>query len=248
MTDTAVKQDLIRRAKLRLASGLIRVELKPEHENEALQLALDRYRQRASNSSIEQEIFIDFVTGQQEYKLPENVKFIRQIWRRGVSGTSTGTGANLDPFVMQQINTNLQLAGTGGLATYDFFMQYQEVVGRLFGRNIDWIFDKTSKVMTIIRNIVGTETVMVEVELERTDEDLILDPYAKLWLLNCTVAYMKLILGEAYQKFGNLAGPNGGVTLKGAELKTEAQAMLDKLDEELMNSVTDDRGYEFIIQ
>jgi hypothetical protein len=32
-----------------------------------------------------------------------------------------------------------------------------------------------------------------------------------------------------------LAGPSGGTTLNGSELKQEAQAMMDKLEEDLRN-------------
>jgi hypothetical protein len=52
-----------------------------------------------------------------------------------------------------------------------------------------------------------------------------------------------MIMGEARSKFQTLAGPQGGVTLNGSELKQEAQAEMEKLDEQLQNSVTDDEGY-----
>ena len=39
------------------------------------------------------------------------------------------------------------------------------------------------------------------------------------------------------EKFASIAGPQGGTTLNGAALKSEGQALLDKLDEEIKNYV-----------
>jgi hypothetical protein len=44
-------------------------------------------------------------------------------------------------------------------------------------------------------------------------------------------------VGEAREKFNTIAGPSGGTSLNGAALKTEAQAEMDKLEEDLKNYV-----------
>ena len=43
------------------------------------------------------------------------------------------------------------------------------------------------------------------------------------------------MLGEARSKFSTIAGPGGGTTLNGDTLKAEAQAEMEKLDQDLSN-------------
>jgi hypothetical protein len=43
------------------------------------------------------------------------------------------------------------------------------------------------------------------------------------------VANCKMIVGEAREKFGSIAGPQGGGTLNGAAMKSEAKVEMDAL-------------------
>ena len=47
------------------------------------------------------------------------------------------------------------------------------------------------------------------------------------------MAQAKFILGEARSKFSTIAGPQGGTSLNGDNLKSEAQAELEKLEQDL---------------
>ena len=47
------------------------------------------------------------------------------------------------------------------------------------------------------------------------------------------VANCKMIIGEAREKFGTIAGPQGGGTLNGTAMKAEAQTQMDGLIEQL---------------
>jgi hypothetical protein len=42
------------------------------------------------------------------------------------------------------------------------------------------------------------------------------------------VGAAKYIIGEAREKFGTIAGPQGGGTLNGTAMKSEGQAMMDR--------------------
>jgi hypothetical protein len=55
------------------------------------------------------------------------------------------------------------------------------------------------------------------------------------------------MLGEARSKFNTVAGPQGGTTLNGDSLKAEAQAEMDKLDQELATQIAGGKGYSFTI-
>ena len=56
-----------------------------------------------------------------------------------------------------------------------------------------------------------------------------------------------MIIGEAREKFGTIAGPNGGGTLNGAAMKAEAQAQMDKCIEELKLYVDASQPLTFVI-
>jgi hypothetical protein len=47
------------------------------------------------------------------------------------------------------------------------------------------------------------------------------------------VANCKYIIGEAREKFATLAGPQGGSSLNGTAMKSEAQVQMDGLIEQL---------------
>ena len=61
------------------------------------------------------------------------------------------------------------------------------------------------------------------------------------------VANCKMIIGEAREKFGTIAGPQGGGTLNGTAMKAEAQAQMDAKIEELKNYVDGSQPLTFVI-
>jgi hypothetical protein len=56
-----------------------------------------------------------------------------------------------------------------------------------------------------------------------------------------------MIIGEAREKFGTIAGPLGGGTLNGTAMKTEAQAQMDAKVLELVNYVDGSQPITFVI-
>jgi hypothetical protein len=50
-------------------------------------------------------------------------------------------------------------------------------------------------------------------------------------------SFAKRILGEAREKFTQIAGPQGGTGLNGSALKTEAQAEMDALEQQLKDYI-----------
>jgi GTPase involved in cell partitioning and DNA repair len=56
-----------------------------------------------------------------------------------------------------------------------------------------------------------------------------------------------MMLGQAREKFAQIAGPQGGSSLNGAALKTEAQAEIEKLTDDLMKLVPGGSGYGWVI-
>ena len=233
-----------------LGGGMVDVELDPVHYETALTKALTRFRQRSDNSVEESYVFMETVVDQNEYTLPNEVVEVRKIFRRSIGSRSGGGdgGTLFEPFNLAYTNTYL-LSSTnmGGLATYDFYSQYQELVGRMFGSFIEFKWNTTSKKLTLLQRPRADETLLLYVYNYRPDENILDDYLAKQWIKDYTLATCKFMLGEAREKFATIAGPQGGTSLNGASLKAEAQAEMEKLETEVQQAVPGGTGYGFII-
>jgi len=81
------------------------------------------------------------------------------------------------------------------------------------------------------------ESVLLWIYNTKPDQMIFNDPYAFPWLQEYAYSFAKRIVGEARSKFNSIAGPQGGTTLNGEALKSEAQAEMEKLEEELKTYV-----------
>jgi len=186
---------------------------------------------------------------QNVYTLPSEFINVRQLFRRTV-GLETGPSASsFDPFSSAILNTYLlNYNYAGGLATYDFYAQYIELAARMFGGYVIYTFNPVTKELRIVRDPKGSgEQVLIWADILRPEQQLLQDPGAGIWIGDWTLSQLKLILGEAREKFGTIAGPGGGTTLNGAALKSEGKAMQDQLLEDLKRFVDYSQPYSFII-
>ena len=251
MTDIVTqKQEIFDYVSAMLGGGMIDVELDPQHYEISLRTAFDKFRQRSDNSVEESYIFLDAVIDQNDYTLANEIVEVRKIFRRSIgSRTGGGDGGTLfEPFNLAYTNTYLLASSNmGGLATYNMFASYQELVGRMFGSFIEFKWNTTTKKLTLLQIPRAEETLLLYCYNYRPDSELMNDYLAKQWIKDYTLAKCKYMLGEARSKFATIAGPQGGSTLNGDALKQEAQAELDKLEEDLKLQVAGGMGYGFTI-
>ena len=244
------KQEIFDYVDAMLGGGMVDVELDPRHYEIALTSSLDKFRQRSDNSVEESYAFLETVIDQNEYTLDSNIVEVRQIFRRSIgSRTGGGDGGTMfEPFNLAYTNTYLlSSSNMGGLATYNLFASYQELVGRMFGSFIEFKWNTTTKKLTILQRPGAEEELLLYVYNYRPDSELFSDYLAKQWIKDYTLAKCKFMLGEARSKFATIAGPQGGSTLNGDALKAEATAEMEKLEEELKLQVAGGAGYGFTI-
>jgi hypothetical protein len=244
------KQQVFEYVKAMLGDGMIDVELDPIHYDTALERALGKYRQRGDSSVEESYMFLTLENNINTYTLPKEVINVRQIFRRSIgSRTGMGDGGTLfEPFNMAYTNTYLlSSSNMGGIATYEIFAQYQEMIGRIFGSFINYNYNQSTRKLTILQRPRAQEQVLLWTYNHRPDFTILEDIYAKQWIRDYTLANCKLMLGEAREKFAQIAGPQGGTSLNGTAMKTEAKEMITQLEAELMQQVTGGQGYTFII-
>ena len=233
-----------------LGEGMIDVELDPVHYDTALDRALSVFRQRSDNAVEESYMMLTLHEDQNDYILPKEVQQVRQVYRRSVGSRSGGGsgGTVFEPFNLAYTNTYL-LSSTnmGGLATYELFSQYQELIGKMFGSFINFSWQPQSRKMTIMQRPRSEESVLLWVYNIKPDFAIIEDTYAGQWIKDYTLANCKIMLGQAREKFASIAGPQGGTALNGAAMKSEGQTEIEKLTDDLVKLVPGGQGYAWVI-
>ena len=219
---------------------MVDVELDPIHYETALNRAIAVFKQRSDNAVEESFAYLTLEQDQNEYILSNEVVQVRDVFRRSI-GSRTGQGAGgslFEPFNLAYSNTYLlSSSNMGGLATYFAFASYQNLVGKMFGSFINFNFNPTTKKLTVMQRPRGEESVLIWMYNYRPDFNLFQDTYAGLWLRDYALAHCKIMLGEAREKFGQIAGPQGGASLNGTAMIGEAKEEMIKLEEDLKNYV-----------
>ena len=332
-TAESKRTEIVDYIRMRLADGIVDVELEKEHYEMAIKQALIKYRQRSANAVEESYAFLDLLPETQEYILPQEIMTVRQVFRRGIGSVTGTTASQFEPFASGYLNTYMLVAGrVGGLVNYEMFASYQKLAMTMFGGHMMYTFNPVTKKITLVRKIpdaghtyarvhsmvasgtaVGStitiglsqpyfvnpndtlsitncpyaefngmytiqsvsgdhltisitsynqlrvtevtgfdlsrtqvysnavdqiaESVLLWVYNAKPDQMLFNDVYAFPWLQEYAYSFAKRILGEARSKFNQIAGPQGGTTLNGDALKTEAEAEMEKLETQLKENI-----------
>ncbi len=234
-----LKQQLFKNVELRLGGGMIDLELDPEHYEAAYQYALATYRQRGANAYEESYSLLPLEKDKSVYVLPQEITRVRQVFRRTI-GLETGPGAtSFDPFSSAILNTYLlNYNYSGGLATYDFYAGYIELAARMFGGYIIHTYNPVTKELKLVRDFKGTgEQILLWTDNLKPEITLLQDPTIGPWMYSWTIGQCKMMIGEAREKFSTIAGPSGGTTLNGAQMKAEGAKMHEDLLLELKTYV-----------
>jgi hypothetical protein len=239
LTLDELKQALFQNLRYRLGGDIIDLELDPQHYEAAYNYTIKIYRQRAQNATVESYTLMTVVKNVDTYTLPQEFINVRSIFRRTV-GLETGpSSASFDPFSSAILNTYLlNYNYTGGMATYDFYAGYVELAARMFGGYVVYTFNPVTKVLRVVRDFKGSgERILVWADVQRPEIELLQDPGAGVWIGDYILATLKTIIGEAREKFSTIAGPGGGTSLNGAQMKAEGAALQKELIEELKRYV-----------
>jgi len=239
LTLDELKEALFNNLRYRLGDGMIDIELDPQHYEAAYNYAIKVYRQRAQAATEESYILMTIEKNVDTYTLPAEFINVRSIFRRTI-GLETGpSSSSFDPFSSAILNTYLlNYNYAGGMATYDFYAGYVELAARMFGGYVTYTFNPVSKILRIVRDPKGSgERVLIWADVQKTEEILLQDPGAGVWIGDFILAQLKIMIGEAREKFGTIAGPGGGTSLNGTAMKAEGKAAMELLIEELKKYV-----------
>ena len=243
------RQKITKEIELRLGGQMVDVELDPEHYELAIDKALEKYRQRAENAVEETFLDLELEVDTNLYTLPDNVIEIKDIYQRSPGG-QYNNGVEFEPFGAQYINTMLGPLGhgaSGGLATYALLASQLELIGLMFGYEIQYTWSRTKHTLLIHRRPRSEIVVYLHAYVYREESDLFADYSCYPWIKDYALAQSKLMLGEARGKFATVAGPQGGTTLNGEQLKADALNELAQLEEDLKLFKDGSAGLGFII-
>ena len=244
----ALKDDLVKEIELRLGGQMVDVELDPEHYDVAIKKSFEKYRQRSENAVEESFVLLTVVEEQNEYTVDSDIVDVYDIYRRSAGTLNSGGLGDIEPFETAYLNTYLLNSGrAGGMATFDALAQHRETLGRLFGENLTFTWNTVTKKLFLHRRIKANDTYYMHVYKHRSDEELLQDPYSAPWLKDYALAHSKLILAEARGKFNTIAGPQGGTSLNADALRMDAQATIDKLEDDLKYYAEGQAGLGVII-
>lgn len=244
-----LKQNLIEYVQLQLGDQIIDLELDPAHYEAAYQRTIGTYRQRAENAYEECYIFLPLIEDVNIYTLPQEVQVVRQVFRRTIGNIQGPYSSSFDPFSSATLNTYLlNYSSAGGLATYDFYTQYVELAARMFGGFMNYTYNPVTKQIQFMRDPKGDgEVLLLWVYQLKPEIALLANIQIQQWIRDYMVAACKMIIGEAREKFAQIAGPQGGTSLNGAAMKTEAKEAMDILIDELKRYVDASQPLTFVI-
>jgi len=244
----AITRDtIIKEIEQRLGGSMIDVELDPDDYHLAITKSLEKYRQRSENAVEESFLSLTLQVEKTDYTLPDEVIEVRKIYRRS-TGVSSGSSYDFEPFEAQFLNQYMMHSGrAGGLAVYDALAQHRELLGRMFGADLNFTFNRVTKNLFIHRRMRSDDDVYLHIYNYRPEENLFNDVYAGPWIKDYALSQSKLMLAEARGKYNTIAGPQGGTTLNADSLRSDALAELEKLENDLKMFVAGGGGYGFII-
>lgn len=242
-----LKNEVFVYARTLLGDGMIDLSLDPVHLETAYIRAISKYRQRAQNAYEEAYVWLDLEKGEDEYTLPQEVTEVRQVFRRTFG--SIGGDSAFDPFSSAVINTYiLNLGGSGGLATWELYTQKLELAARMFGGFMNFTFNPSTKRIKLVRSITSSgETVLLWTYNLKPEVQLLTELQIAQWIRDYTYANCKYMEGEAREKFQTIAGPSGGTSLNGSAMKSEAQSLMEQLEEDLKLYVDGSDPISFLI-
>jgi hypothetical protein len=217
------------------------VELSEDQFNIAIDNALDEFRRRADNAYTHRYIIFTLKQGQQVYYLNDprlqtdkivNIINIHRISMLGVSALSTESNVYAQAFFHQYYTGSMV-----DVLSIHLSHQLSEVFEKIFAGNLTFTWDEASRQLQIHRRMrFGEEKVLLEVVMERTENEMMVDRWAKQWIQGWAHAELKEMLGMIRSKYSSgLPGATGGLSLNGDMLLSEARQDF----EELLRQITD---------
>lgn len=231
---------LIKILKAQLGYPIQCVELNEEHFNIAIDNALDTYRQLAGGAYERRFIMYTLLPDQTTYYLNSPVDYtdrivnVMRIHRLNILGATALTGEN-NIYFQTFLNQYYSSAHTDILSLH-LMHSLSEEFHKIFAGEFTFTWKEARRELNVLRRISNAEKVVLECFLERTEQELLLDRWAKQWLQGWAMAECKEMLGLIRSKYtSGTPGPGGSITLNGDMLLSEARQDFTDLRQQMLD-------------
>lgn len=220
-----------------LGAPSVTVELTKEQIDDSINNALLMLRKYSSLSYRRGFFFLDVKRNQQTYIMTNKcvgfnkIVEIMGIYRMGTAFFRTAFGGN-DAFGIAALQ-QLYSIGSFDMLSYHLVSAYVEELHTLFASRIRYQWNETDRELRLYQNFHHNERVLIDAEVERTEQDLLSHRETRLWIKNWVVAESKMKLSQPRGKFQQLPGPNGSTSLNTQDLISQAQDEMQRLRDEL---------------
>lgn len=239
------RQSFIEYILRRLGKGAVQVNLTPDQIDDRVDQALYLFYEQHSEAT-EELYIIHIVTldevDQKYIQLPDDIVGVSNVIRPNIQADIWSIEYQ---YFLNELYAMAGLYRYGDVSYYIMNKMHVDLLNRYFLPDRSWTYNKMSHKLVIaggLKDVYNLEGALVFVakrkilgELGDTDDPSNTSTYniwQNRWLQNYTEALLKLQWATNLTKFQGIALP-GNVVLKYEDMKTEAQASIDKLELQL---------------
>lgn len=228
-------RELLDTIRAQMGGGVVEVELTKQQMRLALSGAVEELRVRSGVAYKRGFFFMDLKDGEQRYLMTnkgvgfDKIVSVMNIYR--TSGAFVGALYDNAQFGQMAIN-HLYNMGTYDLISFHIVADYIEQLEQMFATRILFQFNEMTRALDILQSVHSPERVLLDVTVERSIQDLIMDRKTKTWIENYTMANCMITLSQIRGKYGTLPGANG-IQLNASDLYQQATEIIERLHMEL---------------
>lgn len=237
------RNSLINEIRYELGYPVVNIELTKDQMDYAVTRSLEELRQKSSLGYKRGFFFMVIIPEQQKYFLTNKIQGMNKIvdilgiYRLTSAFLSSAHGAGVYGQIVLQHMYNM---GTFDLLSFHLMAEYTSLLEILFAARITFSWNEQTRMLWIHHRFPQSENaVAIEATVERTEQDILTDRYAKTWIRRYAAATCRLMLAEIRGKFSSLPGAGGAVTLNATDLRQAAQTEIDALLLEIKDFVAD---------
>jgi hypothetical protein len=235
-----------------LGSPAVCVEVGEDSFNTAIDNALKMFRQRADNAYTLAYVSYTITGGVSDYYLNDprdktntivNVLKIHRINQLGISSLSSETGLYAQAFFNQ-----LYQGSNVDVLSIHLMNQLSKLYEKIFAGNLMFTWDEPKRLLKILRRTLQPqERVLLEVVMEKTEQELLFDRWAGIWIQQWAYAELMEMLGNVRSKYqSGLPSSQGGLSLNGADLLARASTLKQELQRQINDYEVGNGGVEHL--
>ena len=233
MIDSKLK--LIKYIRSMLGEPLVKVEITDFQISEIIDNVVQKFTEYAYGD-LEAIVKLN-LDGARTYQLPEAITNIIQL-SKGSSGNITDFGTNYGKGFVPEIWSNQYFQGSITGTIIPVICQIsatQSIIDKYFKDELKYNFNPYKKTLQLFEDYKGTALLHYNYEyIANETHDMI---YNQEWVKQYSIAQTKLLWGSVLGKYSQTLV--GGAQLNYADIKSDAQSEIEKLDEQLLTKWCD---------